>query len=143
MYSLFYNLSWFINLISVTAAVLLMVMTLMSLFRATTMPSFEVIVSYIKRSFHTSLIFLLASWLVVSANDNSQIYQMYDNIAKRANGMSMGWFVVAVAYIVFSFILGLMGKKDDELFDDINKMRNSAFIMGALLCIVSFLLSIH
>lgn len=143
MYSLFYNLSWFINLISVIAAILLMGMTILSLFRATTMPSFDTIVVYVKRSFHTSLVFLLASWLVVSANENSQIYQMYDNIASRANRMSLGWFVVAIAYIVFSFVLGLMGKKDDDLFDSINKMRNSAFLMGAIFCVVSFLLSIN
>ncbi|HAD24036.1 MULTISPECIES: hypothetical protein [Kandleria] len=142
MFSLFYNLAKIINFINASAVIALLVMIIVSLFKPVKLPNYDDIYDYVKRCFMVSLIFMFASWLVVSAQDETSIFKMYSTIAGGFRDMGMFWFVVAITYMITPFVISIAGNGREELRKPFNLFRNHAFIMGAICALISFLLKI-
>lgn len=142
MFSTFYNLAKIINFIDFFAVLALMVITIISLFKEINVPNFDDVFDYVKRCFIVSLIFMLAAWLVVSAQDTTSIFKMYDTISGGFGDMGMLWFIDAIIYMVTPLVIALLGYGKEELRKPFNKFRNHAFIMGGICAVLSFLLAI-
>ena len=143
MFSLFYNLARIINYINFLAVLVLLVIAIVSIFKPEIkLPNFDDIADYVKKCFIVTLIFMLAAWLVVSAQDQTSIFKMYSTIAGGFRDMGMTWFVSGIIYMIAPLAIALAGYGKPELRRPFNMFRNRSFLMGAICALLSFLLAI-
>lgn len=143
MFSLFYNLAKIINYINFAAVLVLMIISVVSLFKPSIkVPHFDDIYDYVKKCFIVSLIFMLAAWLVVSSQDQASIFKMYSTISGGFRDMGMTWFINGIIYMVAPLVIALAGYGNPEFRKPFNMFRNRCFIMGAICAVISFLLAI-
>lgn len=144
MFSLFYNLAKIINYINFFAVIVLMGISIASIFKPEKfkVPNFEDVYDYVKKCFIVSLIFMLAAWLVVSSQDETSILKMYSTISGGFRDMGMLWFINAIIYMIVPLIIALAGYGNQALRQPFNRFRNRSFIMGAICEIISFLLAV-
>jgi len=88
------------------------------------------------------VIFSLLYWFVVSGLPSSECLIRYQNLSAICSRLGSAWIIFAFLNIVISIILGIQKRGADEIAT-MSKLRNSSFIMGAILLMFAFVLTVN
>ncbi len=85
----------------------------------------------------SSVIFILCGWIIVapqlSIGSNS-----FDTITVACMNLGGIWFLTGFFNIIVTLFAGI--KREEKIIEVLNQYRGSSFIMGAVFCLLSFLL---
>lgn len=90
----------------------------------------------------SSVVFSVLYWFVVSGLPSSECLIRYQNLSAICSRLGCVWVIFAFVSIVISIILGIQKRGKDEVIT-MSKLRNSSFVMGAILIMVAFVLKVN
>lgn len=140
MYTTFLFFSQFANWISVLILLIIIVTAVLFCYKRKEMPNIDEVSASLNCCIISMIVFIICSWLMVSGEQIGNL-KCYEEIASKCLLMGRVWFVIAFLNILASLYVG-MEKGNSNSIITLKKIRKTSFIVGAVLCLLSFLLAV-
>lgn len=105
------------------------------------LPMLDELCRYLRYCRISSIVFTICSWLMVSGESMDSNLVFYQQIADRCLLMGTIWILSGFLNIIFSIFFCLT-RNSNALLTALNKTRASAFIMGVIFFLLSFILKV-
>lgn len=91
----------------------------------------------------SSVVFSVLYWFVASGFPSIECLVGYQNLSVICSRLGQIWIVLAFVSIVISIILIIQKEGKPGEVKTMSKLRNSSFIMGAILLVLAFILKVN
>lgn len=129
------------NDIAIIASSFLIFISVLYIFPNKEMPMIDEACRYLRSCKISGILFVILACLMISGRNKSTNMAFYQQASDQCLSMGKQWFFFAFANIIASILISLK-KKDQSSLTALNKMRSSAFIMGTVFFILSFVLNV-
>lgn len=140
MFTTFLFFSQFANWISVLILLIITVTAVFFCYKEKEMPNIDEVSTCLNCCIISMIVFIICSWLMVSG-ERIENLECYKEIASKCLLMGRVWFIFAFLNILASLYVG-MDKGNLNSIVTLKKIRKTTFIVGAVLCLLSFLLAV-
>lgn len=129
------------NEIAIIASSVLILISVLYIFPNKEMPMIDEACRYLSCCKISGILFVILACLMVSDRNKSLDMAFYQQVSDQCLCIGKQWFFFFFANIIASILISLK-KNSQSSLTALNKMRASAFIMGAVFFILSFVLDV-
>ncbi len=141
MFDTFMFFSALANEIALTASAVLILIAVLYIFPNKEMPMIHETCRYLKYCKIAGILFIISACLMISGENIYTNMALYQQVADKCLAIGKQWFFFAFANIIVSILVSLK-KNSKSSLTALNKMRPSAFVMGTVFLILSFVLDV-
>ena len=141
MSDMFIFFSMLANEIAIIASLILILISVLYIFPNKEMPMIDEACRYLRCCKSFGILFVILACLMISDGNKTTVTAFYQQVSGQCMFIGKQWFFFAFANVVASILVSLK-KNDQSSLTALNKMRSSAFIMGIVFCILSFVLDV-